>query len=267
MLKQDPCTTASLRQISTVLIVQNEEERIANAIQSCLSFSDEIVLVDGGSRDSTVQIAASLGCCIYHHHWTGYAAQRNFGANQAKHDWVFFIDADEVVDEQLEKALLQWKKQPNLKANAFSVQRIGNFWNVWFDVCPENRVRLYNKTIFQVTDVLVHEVPNVGSEQIIALPGVVWHYGFRNIQDLVTRFNRYTDLDAQQAYLTNVRFSWLRLLLKPPAKFIQQYFWLGLYQKGTAGFTSASLWSFYIFLKEVKLYEIEHLNQEKKNSA
>ncbi|MBF2026247.1 MAG: glycosyltransferase family 2 protein [Oscillatoriales cyanobacterium C42_A2020_001] len=266
MFNKESYQTVPLRQISTVLIVQDEEDRIASAIRSCLSFSDEIVLVDGGSQDSTAQIAAEFGCCVYHHEWSGYAAQRNFGAEQAKHHWIFFIDADEVVDEQLEKALMHWKDQPNLEANAFSVQRIGNFWDIWFDSCPEQRVRLYNKTVFQMTDVLVHEVPNVGNERVIPLPGVVWHHGFRSIQDLVNRFNRYTDLDAQQAYLTNVRFSWVRLLLKPPAKFMQQYFWHKLYQKGTAGFASAALWSYYIFLKEIKLYEIEYLSQQKKKS-
>lgn len=244
-------------QISTVIIVQDEEECIAKAIRSCQSFSDEIVLVDSGSQDATVQIAENLGCRVYFHEWMGYAVQRNFGAEKASYDWIFFIDADEVVDEQLSQSLLNWKQQPQIETTAFSALRIGDFWGKWLDTRPESHTRLYNKTVFQIKDVLVHEGPNVSQKQVIRLSGVIWHYGFRDISDLITRFNRYTDLDAQQAYRTGSRFNWMRLLLKPPAKFFQQYVWYGMYRQGLAGFTLAVLWSYYIFLKEIKLYDID----------
>ncbi|GAB4331287.1 MAG: glycosyltransferase family 2 protein [Leptolyngbyaceae cyanobacterium] len=247
--------SASLQQISTVIIARNEEECIAQAIRSCLLFSDEIVLVDSGSQDATVQIAKNLGCQIYFHEWMGYAIQRNFGAEKASYDWIFFIDADEVVDEQLTQALLQWKQHPQAETKAFAALRIGDFWGKWLDTRPESHTRLYNKTVFRIKDVLVHEGPNVSPEQVVRLPGVIWHYGFRNISDLVMRFNRYTDLDAQQAYGLGSRFNWVRLCLKPPAKFFQQYLWYGMYRQGLAGFTLAMLWSYYIFLKEVKLYD------------
>jgi glycosyltransferase involved in cell wall biosynthesis len=250
-------TGSALRQISTVIIAQNEEECIANAIRSCLPFADEVVVVDGGSQDATPKIAQELGCQVYHNAWKGYAEQRNFGAEQAVYDWIFFIDADEVVDEKLASALLAWKCQPHLEANAFSALRIGDFWDKWLDSRPESHTRLYNKTVFRIKDVLVHEGPDVQDAPVIKLPGVIWHYGFRDISDLIIRFNKYTDLDAQQSHLKGDRFNWLRLLLKPPAKFIQQYVWYGMYRQGMAGFTLSVLWSYYIFLKEVKLYEID----------
>jgi predicted ATPase len=109
----------------------------------------------------------------------------------------------------------------------------------------------------------VHELPNVKKEQVAHLPGIILHQGFRSVSDLVTRFNRYTDLDAQQAYQDGVRFSWLRLLLKPPAKFLQQYLYCGLCHKGLAGIAAAALWSYYIFLREIKLYDVDwQINQQ-----
>lgn len=245
------------RQISTVIIAQNEAECIANAIRSCLSFSNEIVVVDGGSQDDTIQIAQTLGCQVYHNLWSGYANQRNFGADHAQHDWIFFIDADEVVDQQLANALLDWQQTPHLTANAFSALRIGDFWDRWLDSRPEAHTRLYNKQVFRIKDVLVHEGPNIGNAPVVKLPGVIWHYGFRDLSDLVIRFNRYTDLDAQQAHHTGQKFNLLRLLLKPSAKFLQQYLWYGLYRQGLAGFALAGLWSYYMFLKELKLYELD----------
>lgn len=255
-LKQPP-TSAVLRRISTVIIAQNEEECIAEAILSCIPFSDEIVVVDSGSTDATVQIAENLGCRVLHNPWPGYAAQRNFGADQATHDWIFFVDADEVVDPQLIDALNTWKQQPSLDAHAFSAHRIGDFWGRWLDTRPEAHTRLYDRRIFRIKDVLVHEGPNVGNAPVVRLPGVIWHYGFRDISDLVIRFNRYTDLDAQQARRNGQKFNVLRLILKPPAKFIQQYLGYGLYRQGIAGLTLSGLWSFYIFLKEIKLYDLD----------
>jgi glycosyltransferase involved in cell wall biosynthesis len=246
-----------VRKISTVIIAQNEEECIANAILSCIPFSNEIVVVDGGSQDVTAQIAQNLGCQVYFNSWSGYANQRNFGADQAQYDWIFFVDADEVVDQRLASALLSWKQQEKLEANAFSAVRIGNFWDKWIDTRPEIHTRLYNKQVFRIKNVLVHEGPNVGNAPVIKLPGVIWHYGFRDLSELVVRFNRYTDLDAQQAYQEGKRFNLLRALLKPPAKFIQQYAWYGLYRQGMAGFALSGLWSYYIFLKELKLYELD----------
>jgi glycosyltransferase involved in cell wall biosynthesis len=247
----------AVRQISVVIIAQNEQECIANAIRSCQPFADEIVVVDGGSHDETTLIAQNLGCKVYFNPWSGYSNQRNFGADHALHDWIFFVDADEVVDEKLASALLEWKRSPTLQANAFSAIRIGDFWDKWLDTRPEFHTRLYNKQVFRIKDVLVHEGPDIRDAPVVKLPGVIWHYGFRDLSDLVIRFNRYTDLDAQQAHRTAKRFSMIRLLLKPPAKFVQQYFWYGMYRQGLAGFALASLWSYYILLKELKLYEID----------
>jgi glycosyltransferase involved in cell wall biosynthesis len=251
-------TQANLnRSISTVIIAQNEEECIANAIQSCLPFADEIVVVDGGSQDATVQISESLGCQVYLNAWPGYAKQRNFGADQAKHDWIFFLDADEVVDTELATAILAWKKSAEPKTKALSVKRVGDFFGKWLDSRAEAHVRLYDKTQLRIKDVLVHEGPDVKDEPVELLPGTLWHQGFRDMSDLVNRFNKYTDLDAKQAHLLGKRFNWIRLLLKPPAKFLQQYLWYGMCRQGLAGFTLSSLWSYYIFLKEIKLYEID----------
>lgn len=246
-----------LRPISVVIIAQNEQECIANAIRSCQPFAEEIVVIDGGSQDETPQIAANLGCQVYFNPWSGYANQRNFGADQAVNDWIFFIDADEVVDQKLAAALLDWKRSPTLPARAFSALRIGDFWDQWLDSQPEYHTRLYDKRLFRIKDVLVHEGPDLKNAPVAKLPGVIWHYGFRDVSDLVIRFNRYTDLDAQQAHHTGQRFNLLRLLFKPPAKFIQQYLWYRMIRQGLAGFSLSVLWSYYIFLKEIKLYEID----------
>ncbi len=255
-IKQVEFSCAPKRQISVVIIAQDEEDCIANAIKSCLTFADEIIVVDGGSHDSTVSIAENLGCKVIINPWPGYAKQRNFGADKAINNWILYIDADEVVDQQLASSLIKWKNALQVTANAFSVNRISDFLGKWLDSKPETHIRLYNKSVFQIKDVLVHEGPDVGNERVIKLQGTIWHAGFRNISELTARFNKYTDLDAQKSYLLGQKFSILRLLFKPHAKFLQMYIWHGLYRQGFIGLIVAGLWSYYIFLKEIKLYEI-----------
>ncbi|WP_082906222.1 glycosyltransferase family 2 protein [Phormidesmis priestleyi] len=252
----DQWSNFSPRSISTIIITQDEEVRTGKAICSCQAFSDEIIVVDGGSKDSTVQRAQELGCKVFINPWPGYAKQRRFGIDQAQHDWVFMIDSDEVVSEELAQSIAAWKHTQTLKADAFSVDRIGDFLGKWLTSRADYQIRLFNKTIFQVTDVLVHESIDSGENPVIQLEGVLWHYGFRSISDHVVRFNKYTDLEAQKDYLVGKRFSLARLLFKPPARFVQVYIVHQLYSKGLAGLSVALLKVYYDLLKEIKLYEL-----------
>jgi glycosyltransferase involved in cell wall biosynthesis len=246
-----------MRSVSVVLITQDEEDRIANAIRSCSGFADEVVVIDGGSRDSTSDRARELGCRVFVNPWPGYARQRTFGVERAIHPWVFLIDSDEVVGEDLASAIRSWKHLPSLDADAFAVCRVGDFFGKWLDTSGgEYLVRLYNRTVFQIEDVPVHEKPDVGASPVGKLPGTLWHHGFRSMSNLVVRFNRYTDLEAEKADLAGRRFSLLRLLTRPPARFLHRYVWQRMYRKGITGLAVAMLWSYYEFLREIKLYEI-----------
>ncbi|WP_138494612.1 glycosyltransferase family 2 protein [Paenibacillus pinistramenti] len=241
--------------ISVVIIAQNDEQRIPDAIASCRAFADEIVVVDGGSTDGTIATAEALGCRVYENAWPGYAKQRQFGEHQASYDWIFVIDTDEVVDPKLAASLLTLKPGLSDPSAAYSVYRIGDFLGRWLDR-GEYLVRLYNRRAYKITDSLVHEMPDVKEDKIAKLSGVLWHYGFRSINDHVNRFNKYTDLEAQTALNKRKPFRIFNLLVRPPARFVQKYFVHGLYRKGVAGFAVAIFWMFYEFLSCFKHYEL-----------
>ena len=97
------------------------------------------------AKTTPSKLPARPGAVVYQNPWPGYAKQRNYGAHEAKHDWIFVLDADEVVDDTLATALNAWKRQPQLQASAFSINRIGDFLGVWFASRPETHIRLYNK--------------------------------------------------------------------------------------------------------------------------
>jgi len=244
------------RQISVVIITQDEEVRTANAIRSCESFADEIVVVDGGSKDRTAQNAQELGCKVYINPWPGYAKQRILGISKTTYQWVFLLDSDEVVSEELALAIQDWKHTPKLEADIFAVKRVNKFLDHWLDGQAEYMPRLYDKSLFKIGNVLVHEGIAAGNARIIRLPGILWHDSFRSIDDQVLRLHKYTSLEARQAYLDGKKFSLVRLILKPPARFFQRYVLKRTFKKGIAGFIFALFWAYWEFLTEVKLYEM-----------
>jgi len=246
------------QQISVVIITQDEEVRTINAIRSCKPFADEIIVVDGGSKDETVARSQTEGCTVYINPWPGYAKQRRFAIDQTHYDWILMIDSDEVVSPELAATINHWKTQPQESTQVFAVDRVGDFLGSWLTHNADDQLRLFNKQVFQVPDVPVHEGIITGDAPIIKLEGTLWHHGFRSIQDHVDRFNKYTDLDAQKAYSEGKRFNLLRLLLKPPARLAQSYFLQGLFRRGVPGLAVAIFKVYYDLLKEIKLYEIEH---------
>ncbi|NHN29932.1 glycosyltransferase family 2 protein [Paenibacillus agricola] len=250
----DHCASAGKYRISAVIIAQDDESRIAGAIASCKAFADEIVVVDGGSKDGTVRVCEQLGCKVYQNLWPGYAKQRIYGSERAAHDWIFVIDTDEVVSELLAKSILERKRDLSDGKKAYAVFRIGDFLGRWMGR-GERLVRLYNRNNVHYKDSLVHETPDVSNNQVMNLQGTLWHYGFRSINDHVTRFNKYTDLEAEEAVIAGKRFRWTRLLFRPPARFVQKYVIQGLYKKGVPGLSVAVFWAMYEFLVCLKHYE------------
>lgn len=249
-----------MRTISVVIITQNEEVKTVRAIQSCQKFADEVVVVDGGSKDETVKRAKELGCAVFINLWPGYAKQRNFGAAKANFNWIFMLDSDEVVDEILANSLISWKARSPDGKQAYRIQRVGNFFNTWLENTHDEPIRLYEKEKVQIRDVVVHESPNVEDAFVGNLNGIIWHYGFRSIHDHVRRFNKYTDLDAQELFRQGKRYSFLRLTGRPIARFIQKYFIQRMCFKGVAGLSVSLLWIYYEIMRELKLYEIDVMN-------
>ncbi|MEM7682160.1 MAG: glycosyltransferase family 2 protein [Planctomycetota bacterium] len=240
--------------ISAVLIAQDEAGCIANAVASCLPFCDEVLVIDGGSQDNTVQVATQAGARVVHHPWPGYAKQRNYGAEQAQFPWVFMIDADEVVGEAL-AASIENIQSTEPQQGAFALLRVGDFFDRWMWERADRHIRLYDKRRYRFKNVLVHETLDVGDDPIGQLDGILWHHGFRDLDNLVVRFNRYTKLEAVKAYEAGRRFRLSRLLWRAPARVGQVYLLKGGWKRGAAGLGVTAMWLMYELLTELKLWE------------
>jgi glycosyltransferase involved in cell wall biosynthesis len=247
-----------MNKISVVIIAKDEAVRIATTIASVIDFVDEVVVVDGGSADATIEISIANGARVIENAWPGFAEQRNFGAAAAKNDWIFMLDADEVFDADLAAFVVKFVTESVSGNFAFAFTRIGDFLGRWLP--GQDRVkhtRLYNRTHHKYRQVEVHEGIDVEPEEIQSGNGIILHYGFRSISDHIVRFNKYTDLEAKQRYADGQKFSFVNFICRPPIRFAYQMLMRRLWRQGAVGIFVALLWVYYDLTIQMKLYELQ----------
>ncbi|XOV78842.1 MAG: glycosyltransferase family 2 protein [Aestuariibacter sp.] len=243
--------------ISVFVITLNEEQHIEEMLKSAQCF-DEIVLVDSGSTDKTLDIAAKYGAKIHHQEWLGFARQKAYAMSLCHNQWVFNLDADESLTEEHAARIQQSVNEQ--KADAFRIYFEDIFWGRQMSPSSAKRsiVRLYNKDkITFPTDRLVHENVRLDDNAKEAtIPGRVIHYGYHSADILMTKQNKYSTLKAQEKYNKGKRPSWLKLLFVFPLMFFKAYFLRKMFLSGRRGLVHAMIEAMYGFLKEAKLHEL-----------
>jgi glycosyltransferase involved in cell wall biosynthesis len=192
--------------ISGCLITLNEERNLPRCLRSLAPLVDEIVLVDSGSTDRTLEIAREFNARIVHQTWLGYVAQKNVALEQAAHPWVFSIDADEEISAELAAAIVQLKGSPALESspapNGYRVSRLVHYRGRWIrhgDWYPDRLVRLFRRDEARFTGGRVHEKLEIAGEHPL-LPGHLHHYTYVNAADRTERCAHYAELWAQSAH-------------------------------------------------------------------
>jgi len=257
-----------MNKISVVIIAKDEAVRIAKTIASVVDFVDEVLVVDGGSHDATVEISRANRARVIENAWPGFAEQRNFGAAAAKNDWIFMLDADEVFDADLAAFVVKFVTAPVDENIAFAFARIGDFLGRWLP--GQDRVkhtRLYNRRRHKYRQVEVHEGIDVSPAEIRPGNGIILHYGFRSISDHVTRFNKYTDLEAKQRYADGQKFSLVNLIFRPPIRFAYQMLMRRLWRQGVVGIFVSLLWVYYDLTIQMKLYELQTMTNSARSGS
>lgn len=256
---------SSVIPISVFIITQNEEKHIRRLLLSCQGF-DEIIIVDSGSTDNTLSIAKEFGVSIFHRDWMGYAKQKSYAMSLCRNKWVLNLDADEELTSELIKSFKEAIKQD--KYNSVRCQRNDVFLGKplsRFTKMPNN-CRLYKKD-FATFDSsrLAHERADVqGMEQKI--PQHFNHYGYSDIETITYKNNLYSSLKAKEKYLKNKKPSKIKLLLVFPLIFFKTYIIQRHVLSGYRGFILSISTAYYLFIKEVKLFEISELNASNKNT-
>lgn len=245
--------------ISAVILSYNSENKIGKCLDSLKGWAEEIILVDGVSRDRTIEIAQNSGAQIYSHPFlSSFAKERNFGIDKAKGDWVLQLDSDEVVSDDFKKKCDELLPTTNYKAFKFLRKNIflGHPFKYggWYHYSQH----LLRKG-FAHYEGRVHEKMIVNGEVGI-LEVEILHFPFDNLNDFIERQNRYTDLQAQdildsepQLSIKKIKYN---LTWKPLKLFKKMYLNKKGYKEGMHGFVFSVLFTWVHFLKWAKVWEI-----------
>jgi len=244
--------------ISAVLIAQNEEDRIEAALRS-VAFCDEIVVVDGGSRDRTTARVSALGARLLERPFDGFVAQKNFAVDHARHDVVLSLDADEEVSHALRREIQALCGGESLPLSGYRIPRVTHYLDREIratDWYPDWQLRLFDRRRGRFEGDLVHESVKVKGP-IGRLAGEIIHRPYRDEEDHLRRIDRYASLWAEAAHRNGRRV--------PPGfgaaasffAFLRNYFFKGGILLGTVGLKVSRLNAFYVQQKFAKLKALE----------
>lgn len=227
-----------MTKISAVIITKNEAKNIARCIHSVAPIVDEILILDAFSRDKTVEIAQQLGAKVVQKKWEGYAQNKNYGNTLAKNDWILSIDADEVLSDELKKAI---EKLTLKKELVYTINRLNNYCGQWIrhsNWHPDWNIRLFNKKTAHWAGDFVHEKLDFPTTtKIIKLDGLLYHYSYQNSDDHWNRIERYAQLSARQLFHSGKKTTFIKLWLSPIARFFKTFFINRGFLDGKAGWT------------------------------
>jgi glycosyltransferase involved in cell wall biosynthesis len=242
----------------TVITITRDEER---NIQECLEsvqWADQLVVVDSGSRDRTVELARGYTGDVYSIDWAGYGHARNIALEHAAGEWILWLDADERVSAELAAEIRDLLGRDESGFSGYSVARRAFFLGKWIKHCgwyPSRVVRLFRKERGKFSENRVHERLELQGE-VGTLQHDLLHYTDPNLQQYLAKFNKYTTLAAQDMASNGKSFRLWDLLVRPPFTFVKMYILRLGFLDGIHGFILSVLSSAYVFSKYAKLWEL-----------
>lgn len=243
--------------LAVLILTFNEEANIEKCIKSAARVADKIVVIDSGSSDRTREIAEELGVKVVVRPMTdGFAGQRNFALTQTDAAWVFFLDADERISDDLADEIK--KAVAKNDQVAYKMPRRSYVFGEWVKYggwYPDYCLRLMPRTSTK-WEGLAHERP-ITDLTIRNLCGNIDHYTYSDWSRNITKINSYTTLMAEKMYQSGKRASTLDIVVHPFWAFVRMYLLKRGLLDGRLGFIMAVIHSFYTMMKYVKLFYLQ----------
>lgn len=245
--------------LSVVIITFNEEKNIGRCLASVKDIADDVVVVDSYSTDATEELCKTHGVRFVQHKFAGHIEQKNWAITQARYPHVLSLDADEALDEELKKSILEIKR--NWQYEGYYMNRLTNYCGKWIYHCgwyPDKKLRLWDSSKGQWTGVNPHdkyELQN-GDKSSGYLKGNILHYSYYTVEDHLRQTEKFTDIASKALFSQGKKPNFIKRCLSPLAKFIHGYFIkLGILD-GYYGFMVCKISAKATYLKYSKLKQL-----------
>jgi len=243
--------------ITACIITCNEERNIRDCLKS-VEWADEITVVDSFSADKTVEIAREFTDRIIQRKWNGINDQRQFTQDQARHEWVFNLDADERCSPELAKEIASLDLGPSTGVSGYMIPRRTFYLGRWIKHCgwrPDRKLRLYRKANAHFIDNDPHDTIELHGATA-RLRNEIQHFSYRGIADQIAQIQKFSTWRAEQYVRSGRKFHYWQLLLRPIWKFKSAYFLRLGFLDGLPGFIISALSAYHVFVTWAKFWEL-----------
>jgi len=242
--------------LSVAIITKNEEDRLPECLAS-IAFAADVVVVDSGSTDRTVEIAREFGAVVYDEPWQGFGRQKQLAIDRCRHNWVLVLDADERVGVET-----QWEIREVLAAGtcvAYSFPRKNYFCGRWLRHAgwwPDRVVRLFRKDCAGMSQRSVHESLEVHGP-VGTLRHPLIHYANKDLAQTLSKVNHYSSAGANELFAQGKTASVAKAYLRAAWAFLHSYILRGGFLDRGEGFIMAVSGFMNVFFKYAKLRELQ----------
>jgi glycosyltransferase involved in cell wall biosynthesis len=244
--------------LSVAVIARDEASCIGACLES-VEWADEIVVVDTGSTDRTVEICHKYTQQVYRRAWEGYASAKNAAVDLATSDLILSLDADERVSPPLRAEIMALQQAPlESLADGYAIPRRNYLWGRWLrhgGLYPDRQIRLFKRAHGWYSTQRVHESVEIRG-RVSHLQHPIEHYSYRGVSDLIARLNRYSDLAAQDLRDRRQAYRLSTLLMRPLGRFLRNYLLKQGFRDGVPGLIMAVSYAYSVFAREAKLWEM-----------
>ena len=245
--------------LSAVIITYNEENNLERCLKSINSIVDEIVVVDSFSKDGTQKIAEKFNAVFIQNKFKGHIEQKNFAKSVASYNHIISLDADEALDIEAQKSVLQIKE--SWSREGYYLNRLNNYCGKWIkhgSWYPDYKLRIWDRRCGDWGGINPHDQFIIPKQNTTILKGHILHYTTNSKKEFRSQIRYFSNLSAKACFKKRIKSSYLKIFIRPIFRFIRDYIFKFGFLDGLAGYQicAATAYGTYLKYKNLKkLYE------------